>query len=49
MLKEPLLDTSPVVMKARAAFGVLAALGFMTITANVFWRRMRNGRDVDAE
>lgn len=47
MLNEPLTDTSPVVIKARSAFGILAALGMMTITANVFWRRWRKGRNME--
>ncbi len=41
MLKEPMQDNSPVVVKARSAFGVLAALGMIVITADVFWQRMR--------
>ncbi|WDL97874.1 hypothetical protein [Alicyclobacillus sp. ALC3] len=41
MLKEPMEDNSPAVIKARSAFGVLAALGMIVITADVFWQRMR--------
>jgi hypothetical protein len=41
MLREPLTNTSPVVIKARSAFGVLAAFGMMAVTARVFWRQWR--------
>lgn len=46
MLKQPLTDDSPLVIRARSSFGVVAALGTIALTAIAFWSHVqRRGND----